>query len=70
MVVLPCSSLGRGARLSFSLPLSPHAYHFRHMDLRPCAQQRLAPEHVGYTWRLRYLLKSVVRGTQKGLTKP
>ena len=57
MVVLLCSSQGRGALLSFSDPLSPHAYHFRHMNLRPCARQRLAPEHVCYTWKLRHLLE-------------
>ena len=40
MVVLPCPSKGRGALLSFSHPLLPHACHFPGMDLSPCAQQR------------------------------
>ena len=66
MVVLPCSSQSRGAHLCFSLPLSPHAYHFRHMDLPPCAQQRLAPEHEGYTWKLRHLLRKYCTRHSKG----
>ena len=56
MVVLLCSMQDRGALLCFWHPLPPHAYPFRHMDLRPCAQQRLTPERMSYTWKLGHLL--------------
>ena len=36
------------------------------MDLRPCAQQRLEPEHVGYTWKLGHLLGKYCTMQSKG----
>ena len=66
MVGLLCSLQGRGTLPSFPHPLSPHAYHFGHIDLPPCAQQQLAPEHVGITRKLRRLLNKYCTMHSKG----